>query len=412
MLTALEQETFRDGFRLCLLVAAYDAASGTAAYRAVLFDGGRETAELARPGFGPVDAEPYLALRSFLAAVAAPPHVLAGAGNGWRRIAADALSERLPLFRVFDLAATARAFRPSAKARDGVEGLSRAHGQAAAPADSLASNVWADLLWAVVREAGTRGLDWPGLLAAADSARARPDFSRCRFDEVTLASLPESPGVYVMRDADGRPLYVGQSGNLRRRMREHFQGAFELPGKACRIRERARDIEFHPVGSELEALLLEERLIRELAPDLNVQRTVAEEPGRYGTPLRAEAILARSVRPDRVEIFALVPGVTLLQLGFRPTRAPARLLERLARFLSGAARRAPRAKGLTDWGARGAEIAVRHLGRGRSRLRRCPVGAAAAADAVATWLAAARETLEEPPQAEEWRSAPQSGAAD
>ena len=42
MLTVLEQETYRDGFRVCLLVAAWDAASGTAAYRAVLFDGGRD----------------------------------------------------------------------------------------------------------------------------------------------------------------------------------------------------------------------------------------------------------------------------------------------------------------------------------------------------------------------------------
>lgn len=406
MPTPLEHEILADGFRIALVVAEAPPGASGAAFRAILFDGGRATASIERIGFDPADAGPYLALRSFLAAVAAPPHLLAGAGRGWRRIVADALSERLPLYRVLDLAGTARAFRPAARARDGLEGLARTWGLTAAPADLLASGVWADLLWAVVHEAGTRALGAAGMLTAAEDARTPHDFARCAFDAVTLAGLPETPGVYTMLDEAGRAVYVGQSGNLRRRLQEHFQGALELPEKARRIRDRVRDFEIHPVGSELEALLHEERRIRELAPDMNVQRAVAEGAGRYGEPLQPAAIVAHSARPGRVELFLLMPARTLLQTSFDPRRPPVRLLEQLALFLAGRARKIPRAKSVTDWGAGGAELCARHLGRARGRLRWCPVEGDDPAAIVATWVAAARDTLVSPPAAEEWRMLP------
>ena len=83
------------------------------------------------------------------------------------------------------------------------------------------------------------------------------------------AQAPQTPGVYVLRDARGRAIYVGKAVNLRRRLRAHFAGRRWRGLKAGFA--RAVDAEWQEVGSELEALLLEARLIHELAPEVNVQ---------------------------------------------------------------------------------------------------------------------------------------------
>src|SRR5438034_366215 len=67
------------------------------------------------------------------------------------------------------------------------------------------------------------------------------------------ASAPASPGVYVLRDPDGRALYVGKAINLRRRLRTHFA---ERRWRAIKPEmARAADAEWITVGSELEARL-------------------------------------------------------------------------------------------------------------------------------------------------------------
>ena len=79
-----------------------------------------------------------------------------------------------------------------------------------------------------------------------------------------LSALPKDPGVYVFRDADGRPLYVGKSVNLRTRARSHFTDA------SAKWTEHAEQVDHQPANSELGALLLEARLIRALKPPGNV----------------------------------------------------------------------------------------------------------------------------------------------
>jgi DNA polymerase-3 subunit epsilon len=81
--------------------------------------------------------------------------------------------------------------------------------------------------------------------------------------------LPALPGVYLMRDRDGRVLYVGKAANLRRRVRSYFgpQGQHgRLIGRALEGLER---VDHEVCGSELEALLREGRLLRELTPPCN-----------------------------------------------------------------------------------------------------------------------------------------------
>jgi DNA polymerase-3 subunit epsilon len=79
-----------------------------------------------------------------------------------------------------------------------------------------------------------------------------------------LRGLTKGPGVYVFRDADGRPLYVGKSVNVRTRARQHF--TVGAPWAA-----RAEQVDCEPTGSELGALLLEHRLIRTLKPPGNTK---------------------------------------------------------------------------------------------------------------------------------------------
>src|SRR5207253_9736221 len=80
---------------------------------------------------------------------------------------------------------------------------------------------------------------------------------------------PVTPAVYVLRDADGRALYVGKAINLRRRLRAHFAARRWRAIKPDMA--RTADAEWIEVGSELEALLREQDLIHQLQPAANVQ---------------------------------------------------------------------------------------------------------------------------------------------
>jgi DNA polymerase-3 subunit epsilon len=85
---------------------------------------------------------------------------------------------------------------------------------------------------------------------------------RPRDERPDLSSLPKDPGVYIFRDADGRPLYVGKSVCLRTRARAHFTTPAVWTGQA-------EHVDYQPTESELGALLLENRLIKALKPPGN-----------------------------------------------------------------------------------------------------------------------------------------------
>jgi DNA polymerase III subunit epsilon len=84
-----------------------------------------------------------------------------------------------------------------------------------------------------------------------------------------LAELPEQPGVYLFRNARGAVLYVGKALNLRRRIASYFHHRRRQPPKLRRMIGRARAVTIRETGSELEALLLESRLIKQEKPPFN-----------------------------------------------------------------------------------------------------------------------------------------------
>ena len=89
-------------------------------------------------------------------------------------------------------------------------------------------------------------------------------------DLVRLArDLPEGPGVYIWKDAEGQILYVGKAKSLRRRVSSYLrtQG---LDRKTRELMERAQDLETIVTSTEREALILEASLIRQHQPRFNI----------------------------------------------------------------------------------------------------------------------------------------------
>lgn len=86
-----------------------------------------------------------------------------------------------------------------------------------------------------------------------------------------LSSVPKQPGCYLMKDQDGRVIYIGKAVNLRHRVRSYFHASAKKHPRTCQLVASIHDIEWIIVGSELEALILEMNLIKEYQPYFNVQ---------------------------------------------------------------------------------------------------------------------------------------------
>lgn len=87
-----------------------------------------------------------------------------------------------------------------------------------------------------------------------------------------LHDVPHKPGVYLMRDRLNRVIYVGKARNLRKRVGQYFMPSKKMTAdiKTRALLDSIWDFEWHVVGSEPEALLLEGKLIKEFRPRYNV----------------------------------------------------------------------------------------------------------------------------------------------
>jgi excinuclease ABC subunit C len=84
------------------------------------------------------------------------------------------------------------------------------------------------------------------------------------------ALLPESPGVYLFRNAGGTVLYVGKAASLRGRVRSYFLESSWVNAKTGSLAREIADLETILVGNEREALALEHNLIKQHRPKFNV----------------------------------------------------------------------------------------------------------------------------------------------
>jgi len=82
--------------------------------------------------------------------------------------------------------------------------------------------------------------------------------------------FPTTPGVYLMKDAQGRVLYVGKAKNLRNRAAHYFLKAAAVDPRTADLVKLIADIDFLPAETEVDALLLEARLVKDIQPRFNV----------------------------------------------------------------------------------------------------------------------------------------------
>jgi excinuclease ABC subunit C len=89
--------------------------------------------------------------------------------------------------------------------------------------------------------------------------------------QAVLNGLPHKPGIYLHKDSEGHILYVGKASSLYQRVRQYFGDPSELSPKNRALVAKIDDIEFIVVGSEVEALILENEYIKRYQPKYNVR---------------------------------------------------------------------------------------------------------------------------------------------
>ncbi len=199
--------------------------------------------------------------------------------------------------------------------------------------------------------------------------------------ELKLKSLPASPGVYLYYDQNRTVIYVGKAKSLKNRVRSYFSGAAQDP-KTRMLVSKIADMEWIITDTEVEALLLENNLIKQYAPRYNVMlkddksypylcisnepfprvfstRTVKPDAGRYFGPYTDQGHIKNLLRT----IYRIFPVRTCkkkiadggdphdepcLQFHLRNCDAPcignvsresyAAMIEEIVRFLNGSTR--------------------------------------------------------------------------
>ena len=89
--------------------------------------------------------------------------------------------------------------------------------------------------------------------------------------EDKLKTLPAKPGVYLFRDAGGEVLYIGKAKSLRPRVRSYFQAAADTRSTMTQLPGRVADVEVIVTDTEVEALHLEQNLVKRHRPPFNVR---------------------------------------------------------------------------------------------------------------------------------------------
>jgi DNA polymerase-3 subunit epsilon len=154
-------------------------------------------------------------------------------------------------------------------------------------------------------------------------------------------NFPGKPGVYLMKDEYGQVIYVGKAKNLKERLASYYSHPLGYIRKMDGLLQNVREIETRVLGSELEALLVESQLIKQLQPAYNVQlrnyelypfikidiqhpfprvyatREVAADGARYFGPFRS-----RRVVDATIELIQKLFPIRTCTRGLPPTAKP------------------------------------------------------------------------------------------
>jgi excinuclease ABC subunit C len=143
-------------------------------------------------------------------------------------------------------------------------------------------------------------------------------------------ALPRTPGVYLMKDADGHVLYVGKAGILPNRVSSYFVPSADLGVGKQSMLETVNDFEVIPCDSEWEAMLMESRLIKDTRPRFNTRLTDDKTFPYLAVTLREDfpgVYLTRNPTDERfrgarifgpfTSVWALREAIQVLQRVFR-----------------------------------------------------------------------------------------------
>jgi excinuclease ABC subunit C len=177
---------------------------------------------------------------------------------------------------------------------------------------------------------------------------------------VKLPHLPDSPGVYIWRNADGEALYVGKAKSLRSRVRSYFGADWGASIKTAHLVRQIADLDTIVVPTEAHALILEANLIKEYRPRFNialrddksypyikvtvqepfprvfVTRRLVNDGGRYFGPYTDVAKMRRAlnvvkqiftVRSCRYDLLREAPERPCLDYFIKRCKAPCVLLQ-------------------------------------------------------------------------------------
>ena len=142
-----------------------------------------------------------------------------------------------------------------------------------------------------------------------------------------LEGVPECPGVYRFFGVNDLPLYIGKSVNLRDRVRSHFTSDYRNANDH-RLSAEIRRLDWIETAGELGALLLESRLVKEVAPLHNALLRRRRTFGVLRLPSLREA--PEFVKIDAIDWDARGPGAEPLYGPFSSPRAARELLEAIA----------------------------------------------------------------------------------
>ncbi len=84
-----------------------------------------------------------------------------------------------------------------------------------------------------------------------------------------VRTFPQTPGVYLMKDAAGRVIYIGKAKNLRNRAGSYFLKAATEDPRTAKLVLEIRDIDYIETKNEIDAILTEARLIKDILPKFN-----------------------------------------------------------------------------------------------------------------------------------------------
>lgn len=96
-----------------------------------------------------------------------------------------------------------------------------------------------------------------------------------------VSRLPESPGVYFMKDNEGQTIYVGKAKNLKRRVASYFMNSKQHSKKVIRMVRKIDDFDYQLVDTEFDALILECQKIHQIRPPFNQRMNHYENYGFF-----------------------------------------------------------------------------------------------------------------------------------